>query len=541
MSRWMNKVRFGCAIAAVGSLGAVGCGSSPGTGTGGAGGAGSTSATGSTGSVSTGTGVTSGSSSTTTSTSTTTSGSTSTGMMSPNCTPTDGAPIAATCGLFVKKGGSGNGAQATPFGSIQQAIMAAQAAPIFVCADEFDESIIVPSGSTIYGSIDCSSGWKWVDAPAPDARTVVRGKANEIPLTIEDGTNTTLLFGFRFEASDAVALKGASSIAALVKGGHVTFAFDHFKADNALDGEPGAQATDKGAFAPAGNQGVAHAPGSCTVVESMGYAGGASSPNPECPTSFGGKGGDGGSGSGGIAGSGQSGGASPLAGAGGAGAKFILQGAFPCSNGMPGTPGANGSNGVAGSGLGELDASGYVGIDGGDGTLGEPGGGGGGGGGGRTTDGCRGGAGGGSGGAGGCGGLPGLGGRAGGSSIAIVSFHALLTFDSSTASVGFAGKGGNGSTGTLGGAGHTGAAAGLNGLSPGACSGGDGAAGGAGGHGGGGSGGHAVGLACAGSCDAMGLTVNMILPTQAGAGGVGGAGDGSNDGSAGKATAVLMF
>lgn len=446
----------------------------------------------------------------------------------------------------MKSGAAGNGSQSAPLGSIQDAIdlSASSHQPIYVCAGAFQELLRVPGGTKLYGGIDCAQGWKWVATPAVGARTEVTGKANEIPLVVYDTGGTSEIFGFRFQASDAVALKGGSSIAAIAHG-KVNFKHVFFAAGDALEGLDAADGA-AGATAPLANKGTNHPITSCSIPDTMGYAGGATSTN-MCTSgvSTGGAGGQGGPGNGGNAASGANGTINtPPAGNGGKGNTFSPLGQVnsPCVAGTAGHAGMPGSAGAAGLGVGSIDGDGYAGVDGGDGATGENGGGGGGGGGARTQDGCFGGDGGGSGGAGGCGGSAGLGGTAGGSSIAIVVLGAGVTFENCGASVGQAGRGGDGGAGGGGGLGAAGGSPGNPSpnplVPPIACAGGAGGVGGHGGTGGGGSGGHAVGLACAGTCSMSGLTVDTIPSTNAGAGGQG---DGTNDGSAGVAAPLLQF
>lgn len=540
MSRWVNRYWLGCAFAAMGT---VGCGPSFEDGTGGAGGQGA-STSGATMTTTTSTGTSS-----TGSSSTSTGGSSSTGMPSPNCTVTDGASIGASCGVFVKPGGTGSGTQASPYGTITAALEAASPSnpvPIYVCAGEFHEELAVDAGMTLNGGIDCSGGkWTWVADPGVAQRTIVAPAANELPLRVAEGLGKTRIFGFSFIAADATTIAGRSSIAAIVQSGQIEFDTVHFEAGDAMPGLDATQTGQPGADAPPANNGAVHGAGTCTTPQPNGYPGGAMSTNAMCNagTSIGGAGGNGGPGTGGQGGTGQDGAINPLGGGkGGTGSALFAMGLKQgCQSGGAGEAGAAGTPGTAGVGDGMLTGTGYVGVDGGAGAAGVNGGGGGGGGGGRTRNSCWGGEGGGSGGAGGCGGVAGSGGTAGGSSIAILSDHALITFIKSSALVGQGGRGGDGAPGTLGGLGAVGGTAyiALGEVPPlYACSGGKGGDGGVGGHGGGGAGGHAVALACTGVCDSTGLAVTPIVMGLAGAGG---AGDGTNDGSNGKAAERLEF
>lgn len=553
MSRWIRRsshtLSLGIATCALAAAGAIGCGPSFEDGDGGAGGASgasSSDASTSTGdtssSVSTSTGSTS-TGTTTTTTTTSVSGSSSSGMPSLNCDITDGAEIDASCGVFVKAGATGTGTKASPLGSIQDAVDATAATklPIYVCAEFFDETIVVPSGAKIYGAIDCTQGWKWVASPAIGERTHLRGQADEVTLVIEDGIAETRIFGFHVEAVDAKGLSGSSQ-AAIVRGGQVAFAYVHFTAGDGVSGTDGGVGAPWPDPTPSANGGNTHFFGFCSSPSAFGYDGGAQSVNACLAPSTGGSGGKGGNGAGSNAADGSAGliDGVQLGGAGGKGERLVGMFNFevPCANGSPGPDGGEGDDGVGAAGPGALTPLGYTPVYGTPGGYGTNGGGGGGGGGARTPDGCWGGDGGGSGGAGGCGGNAGGGGGGGGSSIAIISLHGVLSFESCSAVVGLAGRGGHGGAGGVGSPGAPGGAPPLYpSAAPQACYGGAGGNGGPGGHGGGGAGGHAIGLACQGACDASGLIVN-IPPGAAGGPGIG---NGSNDGDAGFAAAQMTF
>ncbi|WP_437875745.1 PGRS family protein [Sorangium sp. So ce513] len=468
------------------------------------------------------------------------------------CIPseTDGA-VDDTCGVFVAASGNDGsaGTKAEPVKTLAEALRRARekGSDVYACAEPFAESVEVPAGISLFGGLDCGSGWTWI---GEQTKTTVAPEAEAIPLTLARGEGTTRIEDIEARAPDAQG-KGGSSIAVLADGATAEFARCALVAGNAADGADGDDAPSEAPErAPSGNDGVdacsdlddvegpdTTLPGGAQVVNacgdelSIGGAGGVSN------VSNGGGGDVGtpvsqGNGTGGLGESTDGWNCNVGGTNGGAGAG---------DNGTPGTPGAGAS------GLGALSAAGYTGVPGGDGTPGKPGQGGGGGGGAKGGPVCSGGvsgagASGGSGGAGGCGGLGGRGGAAGGASIALASVDASVTLIDCTLTAGRGGNGGKGGNlqpGASGGSGGRGGV-GVGGSSDG-CDGGKGGQGGNGGPGGGGLGGPSLAIAFRGEpVKQEGKT--MLMPGTPGAGGLGGSNNvASNAGADGETAAEREF
>ncbi|WP_437853207.1 PGRS family protein [Sorangium sp. So ce363] len=467
------------------------------------------------------------------------------------CVPSEnaGAVVDDACGVFVSASGDdGNAAtKAAPVKTLGAALALAEKNEkrrVYACAETFEEAVEVTQGVTIYGGLDCASGWGWA---GEQRKTVLTASAGEIPLVVRSGGTEAKVrvedvhVQARGIDPEDVALAGASSIAAVAEAVNVELARCVLEAGDAAAGLEGAAYETSATGGAEGNSGNA----ACTEN----FVDPGASPMNDCGTpedasddSSGGLGGVGAAGTGG-AGSKGTPGAKLNGGTGEEEAPTV------CSEGMSGENGTDGMPGAGASGLGEVSASGYVGAAGRDGEKGgtaQGGGGGGGAKGGAGADKCpneasAGGASGGSGGAGGCGGAGGRGGGAGGSSIALISLNAELSFEDVTLKTGRGGAGGKGGAGQEGGAGGAGGPGGkklesATGLND-ACAGGAGGTGGPGGQGGGGRGGHALGIAYTGAAPPVqGATVEL---GEAGIGGPGASAEG--EGAAGVKAEVQAF
>ncbi len=464
------------------------------------------------------------------------SSSSSTGGPPSACIPgPDNTQVGAECGIFASTTGddTADGSQAAPVKSLKKAVELATSQgekAIYACTGDYAESIELPGGISLFGGLDCAANWKYVDSMT---RSSIQGSADEIPLKIV-GSGTVNVGNINVTAADAL-LPGGSSIAALVDGASVNWAYVRLTAGAAANGADGTTPDPVGATDPmdpsiAGNAGVV----ACGMAD-VDNPGGMEKANPTCNTAIGGMGGNG------LVDSGTAGADGlPLPnpnpdawGVGGTGAS----GNTPCKPGQVGLVGSDGTAGAGAAGVGAISASGFTGVSGSDGTPGAPGQGGGGGGGAKGKMGCA-GASGGGGGAGGCGGPGGLGGKSGGSSIALISLNATMTFnlvDLSALAGGKGGNGGDGQNGSLGGYGGLGGLGATGTLK--GCTGGDGGAGGFGGKGGGGAGGHSIGIAYTGSAPALdGVSI------QKGAAGAGGTGmDAAGSGAGGVSMDTQAF
>lgn len=451
--------------------------------------------------------------------------------ISKNCNPTEGAPIEADCGVFVKSGSNGDGTQASPFGSITGAVQGiGSATRIYVCGgDTFTGSVELPGGVSLYGGFDCSA-WSYGDA-AP--KPTINGDVEEPALKIME-SGTSVVQSMKIESPDA-GTAGSSSIAVMVSGATVRFDRCSIRAGDGAAGAPGvhedASPTPSAANAFSGANGC---------IDSNPTAGGPPG-QLMCNGSVrdGGVGGSGGSGANGGGGDpGNPAGANNIGGKGETSTGMTQCGLGGVGDaGMHGNPGA----GAMSSELGTVDENGYQGASGQDGlTAGDPGQGGGGGGGGNGCGGF--GPGGGGGGAGGCGGLPGQGGGGGGGSFGLVILAGSdVTLVDVTVKAGAGGMGGAGDSGQEGMEGGT---EGGPGTGSGACSGGAGGKGGQGGAGGGGRGGPSVAIAYVGDPPTE-QGDNQVdaaaTPAAGGDGGDGGVGNTGGPGAEGATAARLAF
>ncbi|WP_437741690.1 PGRS family protein [Sorangium sp. So ce1504] len=485
------------------------------------------------------------------------------------CVPSEStsSSVSDTCGVFVSSSGDDeNGAtKDAPVKTVGKALALAEKSRtrrVYACAETFEEAVEVAGSVTIYGGLDCASGWAWA---GDQRKTVLTARAGEIPLVVRSGGTeaTVRVEDVHVQARgidpEDVALVGASSIAAVAEDVSVELARCMLEAGDAAAGVDGALYEVSAMGGAMGNSGN-------TACSEDFVDPGASAKN-DCGTpedasddSSGGLGGVGAAETG-FSGTEGSPGETLNGGKG--------EGAAVCTEGAAGAEGAAGEAGAGAIGLGEISASGYAGVTGRDGARGstaQGGGGGGGAKGGAGADKCPneasaggasggsggaggcggaggrgGGASGGSGGAGGCGGAGGRGGGAGGASIALISLNAALSFEEVTLKTGRGGAGGKGGAGQEGGAGGAG---GPGGTKPeeatalhDACAGGAGGKGGAGGPGGGGRGGHTLGIAYKGAAPPVeGATVEL---GDAGPGGAGANAEG--EGAAGVKAEARAF
>ncbi|WP_437481512.1 PGRS family protein [Sorangium sp. So ce1014] len=465
------------------------------------------------------------------------------------CVPSEngGVVVDDGCGVFVSSSGSDENAatKEAPVKTLAAALLRAQeneTRRVYACAEAFEEAVEVAGSVTIYGGLDCASGWGWA---GEQRKTVLTATAGEIPLVVRGGgaEANVRVEDVHVQArgidADDVTLAGASSIAAVAEEANVELARCVLEAGDAAAGAAGA-AHETSAMGGAEGKSGGEACSAEIVVPGGSVKNDCGTPDDPSDDSRGGSGGNG---------------EADAAVAGSPGAPEYLvnggkgEGADLCFNGTAGENGPEGGPGAGATGLGKISASGFTGASGRDGVKGgtaQGGGGGGGAKGGAGTDKCpnealAGGASGGSGGAGGCGGAGGRGGGAGGSSIALISLNAALSFEEVTLKTGRGGAGGKGGAGQDGGeegAGGPGgkkpeAATALND----ACSGGAGGKGGPGGSGGGGRGGHAIGIAYTGAAPPVqGATVEL---GEAGQGGTGA--DAEGEGAAGVKAEVQAF
>lgn len=460
---------------------------------------------------------------TTTSMGMTTSDSSSSTGVPQECDPlklTAGASIEPTCGIFVEPGKTGDGKQATPFGTLAEALTNnPMDLPIYVCATAatgLTEAIVLGAAEKVIGGVTCGD-WK-----ATTTKTPWTAGTNAVPLTL-DHTTGALVQGFAITAanamgSDGATLQGNSSIGVIADAATATLESIDVVAGT---GAAGGDGMDQAGRAPGRTDFAALFDGN--VGGGCNGMGGLAKDYAMCPagggTTEGGKGGDGGN----LTGSAGNAGA-PALGLGAAGMGDNGNAGWTCAansgNGGFGNSALDGSPGAGGATSGTLTAAGFLGDPGKPGGVGILGQGGGGGGGRKkAADACgTSGTSGGGGGAGGCGGLSGGGGGAGGASIALVSLDSVLTATNLHLTAAAGGIGGDGGDGQLGGIGGNGANGGGS-----ACKGGDGGKGGDGAGGGGGKGGPSIGLASVGAAPDI-ADANITTSMTAAAGGAPGGG-----------------
>ena len=456
----------------------------------------------------------------------------------PGCIPSDTPnPVRDDCGVFVSSslGEAGaDGSQDKPYATIAEALGSPKSGPIYLCAETFAESVQIKSGATIYGGLDCTSGWTYSAAKKSD----ISPDTGKVPLVVDPQIGV-VMEDVALRARDAVE-PGASSIAVIASAGAtLELTRCNVEAGNGKDGAAGEAFAASAAAGAMGNGGTE----ACTADV---VVGGKSVTNAcdEADMEDDSVGRSGGSGEAAFGGDGSAG--LPLGTMNGGSGQ--LDDAGMCSLGGPGDAGVSGASGTGAQGLGTISAQGYTGPAGNPGEKGKPGQGGGGGGGAKGGFGLMkcvdmsmtGGASGGSGGSGGCGGLGGNGGQAGGASIGIVSIGATLVLTEVKVTTKSGGLGGTGSAGQLGGMGGLGGLGGSKGAATAlkdGCSGGPGGLGGPGGKGGGGLGGPSIGIAHTGEApDTKGTTITT------GAAGDGGEGEGdTGKGAAGVAAQVQVF
>ncbi|WP_438044120.1 PGRS family protein [Sorangium sp. So ce128] len=423
------------------------------------------------------------------------------------CTPSKHETVPSKCGVWVSStlGDDANaGIQRAPLKTISEAL---QLSPdngrrIYLCAQTFDEAVIVPGGHRLFGGLDCDDRWRWI---GDKKKTTLTAPEGETPLSFDNGEGAAVIEDLHVIARSIpvthTELAGRSAIAANSSGVPVHFTRCILEAG---DGAPGASggafvdgAAEKGMTGNFGNAACS----ATTVTGGLPVNNTCGTPDDRSDDSRGGTGGTGGLESGGD---GSSGVPSDVMN-GGKGETSAQR----CTAGREGADGVDGSPGAGATGFGDLFLDGYTGPLAGDGTPGRRGQGGGGGGGAKGGTGAQmcpfeasaAGAGGGAGGAGGCGGLGGRGGGAGGVSIALFVGSASIDLNDVVLKTGRGGNGGAGGEGQPGGEGGDHGAAGTRGEATGlnaACPGGRGGRGGQGGPGGGGLGGHSIVIAYAG-------------------------------------------
>ena len=103
-----------------------------------------------------------------------------------SCVPVDGLLVGESCGLFVDPSASlgGDGSQLTPYRNVSDAIVASgPETPIFVCAGELDDNVVVDASRAVFAGLACDPEWRWDLA----GRTQLTADHGTIPLLIVGG------------------------------------------------------------------------------------------------------------------------------------------------------------------------------------------------------------------------------------------------------------------------------------------------------------------------------------------------------------------
>ena len=271
-----------------------------------------------------------------------------------DCAPTEGVAIPETCGVFVKSGATGNGSQASPFGTVVEASTSLGGAKaIYVCGgDVFAGSVQLAGGVSIFGGLDCAS-WEYSNSAA---HPKIEGDADMPALKIA-GVGDSALLSIDIESPNAVA-PGASSIAVVVSETTLNVEQASISARNGAVGVIGAPQTKTTIPAAAiGKNGTDGCKGGAGVI---GGGGGGGQQTCQAISVNGGLGGsgtvdpDGGNGNPGK----------PTPNPGGTSGIGEMTGS--CTNGGDGQPGPSGSPGLgADAELGILSETGYLGPAGG--------------------------------------------------------------------------------------------------------------------------------------------------------------------------------
>src|SRR5262245_43588408 len=91
--------------------------------------------------------------------------------------------IRVGCLFRARSGDDGNeGSQEKPLKTLGAAMMKGK--PVYACAEEFSESVIVNASVVLYGGLDCADRWTYVGTTKMSELTA---DADAVPLTLASG------------------------------------------------------------------------------------------------------------------------------------------------------------------------------------------------------------------------------------------------------------------------------------------------------------------------------------------------------------------
>ena len=206
----------------------------------------------------------------------------------PSCVPSEAVgTVPDACGVFVSSSmGSdttGRGTQTAPYQTLTKALAEADEKAVYACGESFTEALSIAGSATLYGALDCGSGWTY-DA---NAKTQLTAGPGVIPLPIGGPATTVELADFAITSASATE-PGGSSIAVLVVGVAASLTRCDIVAGDGMAGAPGAASPMPAQAGELGEPGAAACSG-----ELFSQSGGVVSAACGDGDSFGGSGGNG--------------------------------------------------------------------------------------------------------------------------------------------------------------------------------------------------------------------------------------------------------
>lgn len=180
--------------------------------------------------------------------------------------------------MFVARSGDdgSDGTRKAPVRTLQRAVEKASepggTRRVYACAEDFAEAVTLPSGVAIWGGRDCATAaWTW---GGKDRLTEIAPAPERVPLIVEarQASMTSVVFGVRLVAADAVRSSGSAIGMIVREGAAVDVVSSEILAGNGADGADG-ESAPQGWRAPDGAYGHPGAPG-CLADWTEGPSGG---------------------------------------------------------------------------------------------------------------------------------------------------------------------------------------------------------------------------------------------------------------------------